>query len=171
MGRKALSRYLDKRTSASFKLNITSMVDMFVILLVFLLKSFSSSSVQVDPADGLRLPQSVSTKEPIEALKVIVSPTGIFVESVKVAEIKNGQVESVSTDKNDPQFIKPLFDELDKQAKKTKSIAEVNDTVEFEGKVLMQADKSIPYGLLKKVMYTSMMAGYADLKMAVISMK
>ena len=54
------------------------------------------------------------------------------------------------------------------QAKKTRDIASLNDTVEFDGKILMQADRDLPYAILQKVMYTSMLAGYADMKLAVV---
>lgn len=169
MGRIA-KRYIDKRSPATFKLNITSMVDMFVMLLVFLLKSFDTSPVQITPSDGLRLPASTSTKEPVEALKVVVSKTGIFVDDRKVVEFTGESiVGEKDLDKADPNFIRTLYTELDKEAQKSKDIAKVNETVEFDGKVIMQADRTIPYSLLKKVMYTSMMAGYADLKMAVLT--
>lgn len=45
----------------------------------------------------------------------------------------------------------------------------MNDSFEFDGKILVQADRSLPYDLLKRVMYTSMMAGYSDVKFAVVS--
>ena len=71
-------------------------------------------------------------------------------------------------DASDTNFIRALYTELDKQATKTRSIAKVNETLEFDGKVLMQADRGVPYSMLRKVMYTSMMAGYADVKIAVL---
>jgi len=59
------------------------------------------------------------------------------------------------------------IEELDKRAKLAKDISKVNDSFEFDGKVLMQADRDLAYEVLQKVMYTSMMAGYADVKLAV----
>ncbi|MGE0528306.1 MAG: hypothetical protein AB7P49_14650, partial [Bdellovibrionales bacterium] len=64
-------------------------------------------------------------------------------------------------------FLKTLFEALDERAKLAKSISEVNDSFEFDGQILMQADRELPYAVLQKVMYTSMMAGYADVKLAV----
>jgi biopolymer transport protein ExbD len=62
-----------------------------------------------------------------------------------------------------------LFKALDEQATKLKDIAKVNETMEFDGKILVQADRNMNYELLQKVLYTSMMAGYADVKLAVLS--
>jgi biopolymer transport protein ExbD len=145
------------------------MVDMFVILLVFLLKSYSTSPVNLTADKNLNLPVSTSTKDPADALKLAVSKSGIFVDDKKVLSLENGKIANGDIDASDPQFIRALYSELDVHAKKSRGIAAVNDTVEFEGKLIMQADRDMPYELLKKVMYTSMMAGYADVKLAVMT--
>jgi Biopolymer transport protein ExbD/TolR len=50
------------KKNQSFTLNITSMTDMFTILLVFLLQSFAAGEVQIDAAEGVRLPSSTTEK-------------------------------------------------------------------------------------------------------------
>ena len=166
---RGMSRYIDRRSPSTFKIQITSMVDMFVILLVFLLKSYSTSPVNIQANKELSLPTSTSLKDPVDALKLIVSNKGIFVEEKKVADLgTDGKLDQKDLDPGDQQFIRSLFNELDARAQQSRSIAKVNDTVEFDGKVILQADRSLPYELLKKVMYTSMMAGYSDVKIAVM---
>lgn len=167
MGRRGMQRYMDRRTSGSFKIQITSMVDMFVILLVFLLKTYSTSPVNINPKEGLRIPESSAITDPIDVVKLIVSQDAVFVEDKKVMDLEHGRVPASLADANDPSFMKALFAALDERAKLAKSISKVNDSFEFDGKVLMQADRDLPYALLQKVMYTSMMAGYADVKLAV----
>lgn len=169
MGRRGMKKYMDRRIPSTFKIQITSMVDMFVILLVFLLKSYSTSPVNITPDDNLRLPASTSTKDAVDAVKLVVSKAGIFVDDKKVADLVQGKIDAKDVDASDTNFIRALYTELDIQAKKSQSIAKVNETVEFDGKVLMQADRDLPYELLRKVMYTSMMAGYSDVKIAVLS--
>jgi biopolymer transport protein ExbD len=165
--RRGLRRFMDSRNQ-TFKIQITSMVDMFVILLVFLLKSFSTSPVQITANKDLTLPASTAVKDPEDVIKLVVSKNGIFVEDRRIIELNGGEILAADTDKTDAQFIRKLFEELDLQAKKTRDIAAVNDTVEFDGKILMQADRDLPYAVLQKVMYTSMLAGYADMKLAVM---
>lgn len=167
MGRRGMGRYMDRRSSAAFKIQITSMVDMFVILLVFLLKTYSTSPVIITPKEGMRLPESNASTDPVDVVKLIVSQDAVFVEEKKVMDLDKGRVPASLADKNDPSFMKALFDALDERAKLAKSISKVNDAFEFDGKVLMQADRGLSYELLQKVMYTSMMAGYADVKLAV----
>jgi biopolymer transport protein ExbD len=158
---------MDRRAPSSFKIQITSMVDMFVILLVFLLKTYSTSPVNITPKEGMRIPESSATTDPVDVVKLIVSQDGVFVEEKKVMDLDKGRVGTADFDKNDPSFLRALYEALDERAKLAQSISKVNDSFEFDGKVLMQADRDLPYEVLQKVMYTSMMAGYADVKLAV----
>jgi biopolymer transport protein ExbD len=169
MGRRGgLARYMDRRTPSSFKIQITSMVDMFVILLVFLLKTYSTSPVNITPREGMNLAESTAVTDPVDVVKLIVSQDGVFVEDKKVMDLEKGRVPAAMADVNDPSFLKLLYQELDERAKLAQQISKVNDSFEFDGKVLMQADRDLPYEVLQKVMYTSMMAGYADVKLAVV---
>jgi biopolymer transport protein ExbD len=164
---RGLSKFNNKLPS-TFRIQITSMVDMFVILLVFLLKSYSTSPVNITPSDKLTLPASTSIKDPTDVLKLVVSKVGIFVEDKKVIDFTDGKLNVKDVETTDSQFIRSLYTELDSRAQQTRSIASVNDTLEFDGKVIVQADRQMPYELLRKVMYTSMMAGYSDVKIAVM---
>ena len=168
MARRGLVKYMDRRTPSSFKIQITSMVDMFVILLVFLLKTYSTSPVNITPKEGMTLPESSSLTEPVDVVKLMVSQEGIFVEDKKVMDLDKGRIPASVLDANDPSFLRSLFEALDERAKLAKSISAQNDAFEFDGKVLMQADRGLSYEILQKVMYTSMMAGYADVKLAVV---
>ncbi len=167
MANRGMAKFINKRSSSAFKIQITSMVDMFVILLVFLLKSYSTSPVNISPKEGLRIPESNSSLDPVDVVKLVVSEEGIFVEEKKVLELQKGKIPKGGVDTNDPSFLRALFEALDERAKLAKEISKVNDSFEFDGKILMQADRNLPYELLQKVMYTSMMAGYADVKLAV----
>ncbi|MES2965351.1 MAG: biopolymer transporter ExbD [Bdellovibrionota bacterium] len=169
MRRRGMKKYMDKRSPSTFKIQITSMVDMFVILLVFLLKSYSTSPVIITPSEGMTLPASTSAKDPVDSLKLMVSKSGVWVEDKKIIDLKDGAIDVKDVDPSDTQFIRSLYTELDTQASKTRTIASKNDTIEFDGKVLMQADRGLNYETLRKVMYTAMMAGYSDVKIAVLS--
>jgi biopolymer transport protein ExbD len=164
-----LKRYINRRSTGYFKIQITSMVDMFVILLVFLLRSYSTSPVTISPKQGLRLPESNSPADVVDVLSMVVSTDGLFVDDKKVLSFNNGTLAKEDTEANDPQFIRKLYEALDQRAKLAKSISQVNDSFEFDGKILVQADRDLPYDMLKRVMYTSMMAGYSDVKFAVVS--
>jgi len=162
-----MKRHLDRRNSSSFKIQITSLVDVFVIMLVFLLKSYSTNPIAISVSKDLTLPESSSTVDPKEIINLVVARTGIFVDSEKILDLVDGVINPKDVDPKDNSNLPLLFKVLDDHAGRLRKIANVNETVEFDGNVLLQADRSVPYELLQKVMYTSMMAGYANVKLAV----
>ncbi len=169
--RRAVEKMKKDNKKAAFILQLTAMVDMFTIIIVFLLKSYSTSAVNITPNEDLKLPQSTSVKDPVEGLKLIVSLDGIFIDDKKVVDLEEGNFKASSLDPNDTEFVTELFKELDKHAEKSKKIEEINTEFKFKGEVVMQADSRLDYGVLKKVMYTSSMAGYSAMKFATISME
>lgn len=157
------SRYVSPiKKNSSFALNITSMTDMFTILLVFLLQSYSSSEVEILPVKDLRLPASNSTSNPVLGIKVSISKDFIRIDDKIVAGVKNLEVDGKDVDTKDKNFIPHLFQELDQIAKKS------DQGPAKEGKILLQADESLPYETLRKVMYTSSMAGFPQLKLVTV---
>lgn len=150
-------RFSLSKQNPSFSLNITSMTDMFTILLVFLLQSFAAGEVNLDPVEGLRLPSSSSEKNPVFGVKISLSRKALLIDEKILANVENDLIENAAIDPKDTNFIKPLFDELQKINKEDEKMAKT-------GKVLFQADESVPYATLRKVMYTASMAGFPNLK-------
>ncbi len=169
--KRAVKQMLANNKNHVFTLQLTSMVDMFTILIVFLLKSYSTSPVNVTPHKGLNLPLSSSQSDPVEAVRLVVSSDGVYIEDEKVINFVDGHFRKEDLDRTDISFVRPLYDSLNKLAEKSKWIAEKNDSHVFEGKIVMQADSKLSFDVLKKVMYTSSMAGYADLKLATIAVQ
>lgn len=143
-------------------LQLTSMIDMFTIILVFLLKSYAASSIDITPSKNMNLPMSTSVEAPVEALKMMVTVDAIFVDDKEVMKIDSRLLASKE------EVLKPLYDALNAQAAKTKNIASKNESVSFDGKIIMQADQTLQYAFLKKVMYSAALAGYSDFKFAVV---
>lgn len=152
---------VDVKKNQTFGLNITSMTDMFTILLVFLLQTYSTNDVQIEPVSGVRLPASNTDRNPVEGIKISLSPTELKFDQNKIANVQNEVFEASAIDSNDPKFIKPLFDELQKYNKENEKSPKI-------GKVLFMADQDLPYGLISKVMYTASMAGFPNLKMVTV---
>ena len=98
--------------SSTFGLNITSMTDMFTILLVFLLQSYSSADVQIIPDKGQDLPLSSSEANPVRAVEVSITRTELKVADRVIASIQNDDFVKSDVDSNDSNFIPVLFKEL-----------------------------------------------------------
>lgn len=153
---------LPNTKKSTFTLNITSMTDMFTIMLVFLLQSFAATSIQIDPVEGLRLPSSASMTNPTEAIKLSLTGKELKMDQTKIADLKDAAFQPQDLEDKDSNFIKPLFAELDKLAK---SETDKDKAHIKEGRILLQADRELPYATLRKVMYTASMAGFPQLKL------
>lgn len=142
------------------KLNLTAMVDVFVVLLIFLLKSYSAEGNIITTNKGLELPVSTSSLQPELTLTLTVTKDAIHVEEKKVVEVQVIQDTS-------ELLIPALARELDYQVERARFIAGINPTVKFEGKVTILGDRSLPFQVLEKVMYTCSSSGFNEIALAV----
>src|SRR4029453_10156902 len=88
-GKKAIRSYARKLSEPDVikDLNITPMMDMMTIILVFLLKSFSSSTSTITFDSNLQVPRSVTQLNPKEAVTVTVTKKVILVEGDGIAPV------------------------------------------------------------------------------------
>ncbi len=158
-----------KKLEEAGPLTITSLMDILTILLVFLLKSYSTDPVNITQSADLKLPNSSARLHPEEAAAIAISKRQILVNDVAVADVIDGKVDpSVKRDGETGYFITPLFDALSAEADKQKRIAKHNTTQQFKGLALVIADKDTPYRLLNEVLYTAGQAQFSNFKFAVI---
>ena len=136
------------------------MIDMFTILLVFLLKSFSAEGQIMSVAPDLRLPESTAQKPPESASIIIITNEWILLDGRQIAQVKNVLAQRTLV-------IKPLSNELKNLRALSEKVAELHTDMGFKGKISIQGDKEIPYQLLKKVMFTCGQLGYNDIMLAV----
>lgn len=157
--------YFDRRKkvkhqviNSGFGLNITSMTDMFTILLVFLLQTYSASDVVIQPENGLTLPRSISSTDPTKGLQIKISPKQLKVEEAVISDLQNLEFTKSDLDRSDSELISMLLAKLKEARASTK-----------ESQVLLQADAQIPYQTLKKIFYTATMAGFESIKLVTLA--
>ena len=144
-----------KRNRPGAGLNLVSMMDIFTILVFFLL--VQSSDVEVLPnAKEVRLPESISEQSPKPTVVVTVSDQDILVQGRKIATVPG-----VISGEGDT--IDALKTELEYQARRTPLAAGKS-----QRDVTILGDKEIPYGLLKKIMITCVRANYENISLAVL---
>jgi biopolymer transport protein ExbD len=160
--RQSVRRRGRKRGNATVKLNITSMIDMFTLMVVFLLQNYSAQGQLVTPAEGLKLPKSSVEKMAKEALNVKVSQKTIMVENSIV--IDQAGYQKLLSQKD--FMIDQLYKILSKYSAEAEKSAEMFKT-EFSGKISIQGDVEIPYNVLTRVMYTCGQAGYPNMNLIV----
>ena len=141
------------------RLNLTSMMDMFTIILVFLLKTYAAEGQLIQPSESLTLPKSNIKTSPETALDIVVSKDLVFVNDKFVVEMNEIQ-------KQKGYVIEPLLNELTFHSKKAKEMEEQYG-ITFSGKVTIQGDKSIEYSDLVKVMATCGSADFPNMRLVV----
>ena len=171
--KRQLSRFRDKVEEEAEEhllayLNITPMMDMMTILLVFLLKQFSVQAAAASMSEGLILPTSmVETTRPL-AVNVTVSQNAILVEGDAVTPVRGGAVDpSNKRDGANGYYITPLVDTLTKHGNRLKKIAAMGGTV-FDGTAMIMVDKNTPYRLLTEVLYSAGQAEFRNYHLVVI---
>jgi len=153
---KRMSRHGKRNLSSG--LNLVSLMDVFTILVFFLLVNSSSSDV-LEPPKNIKLPDSIVTTKPRETVIVMITKKNILVQGKVVQQTP----EAINSKK--PVLI-AVKDRLILQRKKvigltTKSISQSKE-------VTLLADRTIPFKLMKKVMSSCASAGYTKISFAVI---
>ena len=141
------------------KMNLTSLMDVFTILVFFLLVNSATTEVLEAPKQ-IKLPNSAIETKPRETVVIFVSPNEVLVQGEPVALV----ADILALDGAQPVAgIGERLNEL------TQSIIGINTQVVAESQeVTILADKSVPFNVVKKVMSTCTSEGYTRISLAVM---
>lgn len=139
-------------------LNLTSLMDVFTILVFFLLVNSSSSEV-LAPPKNITLPDSVVETKPKETVVILVTEETIMVQGEVVVT-----VEDVANSKQDA--IVEISNKL--ESVKQNVIGVSTKTVAKSREVTILSHKKVPFKVLRKVMSSCTYAGYENISLAVI---
>ncbi len=147
-----------KRHKAAGALNLVSLMDIFTILVFFLL--VNSSDVEVLPnAKDIQLPESIAEQKAKESVVIIIGEENIIVQGtpiVKVSDVMRRRGNDI------PELRQALLSQNDRVLRK-----EAQEDIAGR-EVTIMGDKDIPYRLLKKVMATCMESEYGKISLAVL---
>lgn len=177
---KLLSRHGSKRALVAI-LSLTAMVDMFTVLVIFLLQSYSSTGEIIFIPKEVKLPKAEKIKELKPAVVVTISNKEVLVDRDKIVSYDDVQKQG------DDWLIVPLKAKVEKGiadakakfdlqlknrlrgvVKKDGTTTEEEEEREPWKKVTVQADKGIDFLSVKKVMYTVTEAGAGEINFAVM---
>ena len=157
-GRAARMNRHHKRARRNPGLNLVSLMDIFTILVFFLL--VNSSDVEVLPnAKDVQLPESIAETKARETVVVLVTDEQLLVQGEVVASIAEVMA-------SEQLVIPSLRAALENQAGRVLRSSE--DASDETREVTIMGDKEIPYRLLKRVMATCTDANYTQLSLAVM---
>jgi len=143
---------------------ITPMVDMFVIIVLFLIANFSATGEVLMMTKDVQLPEAVNVREVEMVPVVMVSKDQVLVSGTVI-----GRVEDLSREDylNIPSLEEKLR-EMKKQYEDLHSLAK-DEAGGFKGDVNIQGDKDVTYKIMKRVMFSCATAGYNNINFAVMS--
>lgn len=144
-------------------LNLTPMIDMLTILLVFLIKNYSVTPYFLTPTQEIKLAETSSETAAPDKSVLFIGKDGIMVEGKVIIPFKNQKIEEVVFSEKD---LADLQNSLMALASKTKAISEKNTDVKFTGTLILQADRELPFAIMKPVLKTAGVVGFNDIKFA-----
>lgn len=144
------------------KLQMTSMMDMFTILLIFLLISFSNDVVRMKIDGNIQLPRSTAKMEYKNNVRLVVSENTLWLEDRVIARIQDGAVVGL-----DPDNLQGSA--LYKGLKACKQKAEQSGNQEADKNlVLFLCDKRLSFKTINGIIKTAGMAGYPNFQFGVL---
>ena len=140
------------------KMNLTSLMDVFTILVFFLLVNSANTEVLETPKQ-ITLPDSVVEQKPRETVVIFVSPDQVTVQGEVVVRVED----ILTTNQQNIAAIGERLAELSKNVigLRTRQVAESQE-------VTILADRTVPFTVVKKVMSTCTSQGYGQISLAVL---
>ena len=149
------------RTPGQAKVLLTPIVNMSTILLIFLLMSYSTGGSLMYMAQNILMPESISREQLEPSVEVAVAKDRIYVDGEVVMDDLAPWYE------NDKLLMPILYESLKQRSMKYRQMEKQVPLFRFLGKITIQADREIPYRLLKKVLYTADRADFPSITLAV----
>lgn len=143
--------------SAYASLNLTAMIDMFTILVVFLLANFSATGEILFISKDIQLPEAEATAELMRAPVISISARAVALEGQEVAlteDVERPEVYDIA--------------DLTVRLQEMRKTQELLRPGSFKGSVIMQCDEGVPFNVVRKVMYAAAEAGFTDVSHAVL---
>jgi biopolymer transport protein ExbD len=162
-------------------LNITAMLDLMTIILVFMLKSVASSSASIPQSNDLTLPTSVMSTDPAqEGVVVMISKSQILVGESSAPVLTLPSREQLAQSGVDAKYKKsgpndlyivPLANALTHARDMDKQIRIAKKLDPSSSEAIIVADATTPYRLLIEVLFTLGQSEYGKYHMMVMSGK
>lgn len=156
------AKFMKGKKDQNLDLQITSMIDVFILLVIFLIQQFSADGDLLFLTDKIRMPEAAHYTQLERAPVIQVSADQISLEGAPVAEIAD-----ISHDEY--WNIPALEEQLRDQKKRFEQLREMGAQGDFKGEIHIQADKAVPFKVLKRVMFSASQAGYGNINFAVLA--
>jgi biopolymer transport protein ExbD len=157
-------KFMKGKRAGNADLQLTSMVDMFTLLVIFLLSNFSASGDVLFMSKEIQLPTASHGTEIERAPVVAITDNFIGLEGQKVVDVDQIAHDEILN-------IQQLEDNLRDLKKREEFVHQLDKDHQFQGKINIQADKRTHFKIIKRVMYSCAMAGYGNINFAILAGK
>ena len=149
---------MSRNRQAVQRMNLTSLMDVFTILVFFLLVNSATTEVLETPKH-ITLPASVVEEKPRETVVIFISPTEVTVQGEPVVRVE----EILATPDPNVAQISQRLQEVSANVigLKTRTVAQSEE-------VTILSDRSVPFSVIKKVMSTCTSQGFGRISLAVL---
>jgi biopolymer transport protein ExbD len=131
---------------------MTSLIDILTLLLVFLIQSFNAEGELVTPSSDLKLPLSSSREKPVPSLMIEITQKAVVSEGKIIAQ-------NSSFKNSESLLIQNIYSWLNSKK---------NLLSDKQKKIIIQCDRDIEFNIVKKVLYTCSKAGFTNFSVLVI---
>jgi biopolymer transport protein ExbD len=153
-------------TAKSTGLIITSLIDFFSVVVIYLMKSYSAEGSILTNADNLVLPNSMSNSKPKEIhVQIAATDDMILVDNNPI--VPTDDVRRIPQEDPDPTIAK-LQDRLKSTYAQEEEMVKLGALNQVEGAATIQIDKNVEFDVLFKLMNTCSKAGYNKMNFAVM---
>lgn len=160
-------------SSETLSLNLMPMLDIFSILVTFLLMSYSTDPTNHDVDQNLELPDSVTMVTMDEVPSIIVNRNEIFVNNKKIVTLEGGKVPAADLSQGAIMPVYTALKEIDEANQKVLAEfrgEELNPNGEKKakpGEITIEMDKKHDFQLLKRIMLSGQQANFITFKLLV----
>ena len=149
---------MDSRDVAVPTVILTSLMDIFIVIVIYLLMNQALGVDVVAPPKAIKLPDSIVDTTPRQTVAMIVSDHDVVVEGERITTVS--------------EVLSSQDDYIDVIGARMREIREsyigINEeSAAYSVEVTIMADKTVPFRVLKKLMSTSGSAGYSKISLAV----
>src|SRR5690606_11645242 len=144
---------------------LTSLMDVVSILVIYLLKSYASDPIVINPTAGQKIPMSTADAPIQDGIPIFVTTRGITYDNKKIVTMTaDGDIDPSQVQNH---LIGPLYDQLAEDVDKAKQMAERTGR-DWSARVILVGDQDLKFSVLVDVMYTTGRAEFAEYSFCVI---
>ena len=147
------------------KMGLTSLMDIVSIIVVYLLKSYASDPVLIQPIAEQKIPMSKADSPIQQGVAVYISSKELIFNEKKLVALKEGEIDPNAI--KNKHLIQPLYDAMVEEAEKAKQMAEQTQT-EWDARAIIIGDQALKFKTLVDIMYTAGRAEYVEYAFCVI---